>query len=303
MKNGRGWIFDIRRFSIHDGPGIRTTVFFKGCPLRCLWCHNPESQSPFPELITQPRRCTLCGECIQVCPNGAIYRDGDRMLTKRDKCQLCQACARACHAEARQFTGQEMSLCEVLEDIIRDRPFYEQSGGGVTFSGGEPLFQAEFLGRLLQACKEHEIHTALDTCGFVPFHILDRLRGWVDLFLFDIKHMDDDRHKDLTGVSNRLILENLELLSRLGHDIYLRIPLIPGMNDKTTHLHALAQYATGLHRILRVDLLPYHSTGLEKYDRLDKTTRMPQVKGYLPIQLAEIQAIFQSYGLETCIGG
>jgi pyruvate formate lyase activating enzyme len=303
LNNGRGLIFDIRRFSIHDGPGIRTTVFFKGCPLRCLWCHNPESQSPYPELITQPRRCTLCEECLQVCPNGAIFRDGDLILTDREKCQLCQACARTCHAEARQITGQEMSTAQVVAEILRDIPFFEQSGGGVTFSGGEPLFQPEFLTRLLRECKEYEIHTALDTCGFAPFSILDGIRALVDLFLFDLKHLDNARHQELTGVPNQQILENLELLSRLGHQIYLRIPLIPGLNDDPVHLHALARYAADLPGVLRVDLLPYHPTGLEKYTRLDKPTLMPATQPLLPARLLDIQALFQSYGIETCPGG
>jgi pyruvate formate lyase activating enzyme len=303
MQDGRGFIFDIRRFSIHDGPGIRTTVFFKGCPLHCLWCHNPESQSPKPELIIQPRRCTLCGDCIEACPNGAIYQDGDLILTDREKCSLCQTCASVCHAEARQFTGREMSLFEVIQDILRDRPFYEQSGGGVTFSGGEPLFQAGFLSSLLKACKDNEIHTALDTCGFAPFSTLDSLRGWVDLFLFDLKHLDSACHRELTGVPNRRILKNLERLSSLGHDIYLRIPLIPGINNDPSHLHALARYASGLPRLLRIDLLPYHASGLEKYTRLDKPAQMTQIEPLSHGELEQIQALFQSYDLETCIGG
>lgn len=303
MKGGRGFIFDIRRFSIHDGPGIRTTVFFKGCPLRCQWCHNPESQSPFPELILNSRRCTLCAECLDACPHGAIYRQGDQILTDREKCRLCQTCAQVCYAEARQFTGEELSLAEVMAEILCDITFYDQSGGGVTFSGGEPLFQSDFLESLLKACKAHEIHTALDTCGYAPFHTLERLREWVDLFLFDLKHLDDARHRELTGVSNRLILENLELLSSLGHDLILRVPLIPGANDDPDHLDALARYASGLPRVLRVDLLPYHATGVEKYARLDKPNRMPQPAPHSATRLDEMQGIFQSYGLETRLGG
>jgi pyruvate formate lyase activating enzyme len=303
MKDGRGTIFDIRRFSIHDGPGIRTTVFFKGCPLRCLWCHNPESQSPFPELILQPNRCTLCGECLEACPNGAIYQEGDRILTQRDKCQLCQSCARVCYAEARRFTGQELSLAQVMDEITRDTAFYDQSGGGVTFSGGEPLYQAFFLEGLLAACKELEIHTVLDTCGYAPFQTLERLRGWVDLFLFDLKHLEDAVHRELTGVSNRLILDNLERLAGLGHDIYLRVPLIPGVNDDLDHLHALAQYAAGLPHLLGLDLLPYHAIGVEKYVRLNKPAWIPPA-GSLPAGRAEeIQSLFQTYGLVTRLGG
>ena len=303
MKNGRGYIFDIRRFSIHDGPGIRTTVFFKGCPLRCQWCHNPESQSAYPELILQPRRCTLCGACIEICPHGAIYRQGEQILTDREKCQLCQSCAQVCFAEARQFTGREMSTAQIMAEIQRDIPFYDQSGGGVTFSGGEPLFQDDFLRTLLRACKQQDIHTALDTCGFAPFETLESLRGWVDLFLFDLKHMDDARHRELTGVSNRLILDNLLALSRLGHAIYLRLPLIPGVNDDEAHLHQLARFASRLPHLQRVDLLPYHSSGLEKYARLDKTIPAPALRPVPETHLAEVKTLFQAYGLETNIGG
>ena len=173
----------------------------------------------------------------------------------------------------------------------------------MTFSGGEPLFQPEFLRDLLLACKEHELHTALDTCGFAPFRVLDSMRDLVDLFLFDIKHLDDARHRELTGVSNRLILENLELLSGLGQNIYLRIPLIPGLNDDPEHLHALASYASRLPHLLRIDLLPYHAAGLEKYIRLDKPARLTYSEPFSPTQLEEIQLLFQSYGLETCLGG
>jgi pyruvate formate lyase activating enzyme len=303
MENGRGYIFDIRRFSIHDGPGIRTTVFFKGCPLRCLWCHNPESQSTYPELILHPRRCTLCGACLEICPHDAIYQVGQQMLTDRAKCQLCQACVQVCFAEARQFTGREMTVEQVMAEVERDGPFYDQSGGGVTFSGGEPLFQVDFLRTLLQACKRHEIHTALDTCGFAPFETFESLRSWVDLFLFDLKHMDDAIHYELTGVSNRLILDNLQGLSRLGHTIYLRVPLIPGANDDDNHLRLLARFVSGLPNLERVSLLPYHAGGLEKSTRLNKTV---QTAALLPIpesRLSEIKTLFQAYGLETTIGG
>jgi pyruvate formate lyase activating enzyme len=254
-------------------------------------------------MILQPSRCTLCGECLEACPNGAIYREGDRILTDREKCQLCQSCAQVCYAEARRFTGQELSLAQVMDEITRDTAFYDQSGGGVTFSGGEPLYQAGFLESLLAACKESEIHTALDTCGYAPFQTLERLRGWVDLFLFDLKHLDDAVHRELTGVSNRLILDNLERLAGLGHDIYLRVPLIPGVNDNLDHLHALAEYAAGLPHLLGVDLLPYHAIGVEKYGRLNKPAWMPPA-GSLPAGRAEeIQSLFQTYGLVTRLGG
>jgi len=303
MGNDRGYIFDIHRFSIHDGPGIRTTVFMKGCPLRCLWCHNPESQSPYPELILQPRRCTSCGDCIEACPSDAIYRECEQILTDREKCTLCQTCAQVCFAEARQFTGREMSVDQVMVDILGDSAFYEQSGGGVTFSGGEPLFQEDFLRALLQTSKAHDIHTALDTCGFAPFEVFESLRGLVDLFLFDLKHMDDFMHRELTGASNQQILENLGALSRLGHAIHLRIPLIPGHNDEDAHLYQMARFAAGLPSLERVDLLPYHASGLEKYTRLNKTPLTSALQPFSETRLNEISAIFQAFGLETNLGG
>jgi pyruvate formate lyase activating enzyme len=204
-----GIVFDIKKFSIHDGPGIRTTIFFKGCPLRCWWCHNPEGLTPEPELMIRANRCIRCDACLDVCPHGAISRDGDKVFTDVAKCLRCGTCVAACYAEARQIVGQEMAAAQVMAEIERDVPFYDESGGGATFSGGEPLLQPDFLCELLSACRARGIHTAVDTCGFAPWEVLDSVRKYVDLFLYDLKLMDEARHRAFTGVSNALILSNL----------------------------------------------------------------------------------------------
>jgi pyruvate formate lyase activating enzyme len=296
-------IFDLKKYSIHDGPGIRTTVFFKGCPLRCWWCHNPESQSPRVEVILRPSRCIRCGACLENCPHGAISWDGEAPVTDRAICQQCGECTESCYAEARQVVGREMTLEEVLAEIETDRPFYESSGGGVTLSGGEPLFQPEFVRQLLQTCQERDIHTALDTCGFAPWEKVDSLRRYVDLFLYDLKLVDEDAHRRFTGTSNRLILSNLQRLSELGHAIRLRVPLIPGVNDDPASLEAIARLAAGLPLLQGLDLLPYHSLGADKYARLDKPYPLAEATNYDQERLEEVAYFIESHGLLVNIGG
>jgi pyruvate formate lyase activating enzyme len=260
-----GIIFDIQRFSLHDGPGIRTTVFFKGCPLKCLWCHNPESINPEIELAFYPYKCINCGSCILVCPTGALQND-DLKGKKYDReiCQFCWKCAEACPGEALKVQGKRYTVEEVLTEVLRDLPFYKQSGGGVTLSGGEPTFQFDFCLALLKACKENNISTALDTSGFVPWERLERLLPFVDIFLYDIKHMDSEEHKRLTGVPNEVILENLLKLDKTGKPIEIRIPIIPGYNDSEKNIEAVSNFIKGLKSIKGVRLLPYHKLGLSK---------------------------------------
>jgi pyruvate formate lyase activating enzyme len=299
----QGLVFDIKKFSIHDGPGIRTTVFFKGCPLTCPWCHNPESQAPDRELILRPGRCIHCGACLDACPHGAVVRDGDDYGVAPDLCQLCGACVKVCYTEAREIVGQVMTTDEVMAEVVRDLAFYDQSGGGVTFSGGEPLAQPEFLAALLRASRQAGIHTALDTCGYAPWPVLDALRDDVDLFLYDLKVMDEQEHRRLTGVSNRPILENLRALSEGGHAIVLRIPVIPGINDSPDNLAALAAFAAALPHLEGIDLLPYHPTALDKYARMHRPYSLPDLRPPAAQDLAEMAQSLQQATVRVRIGG
>jgi pyruvate formate lyase activating enzyme len=265
-----GVVFDIRRFSVHDGPGIRTTVFLKGCPLRCPWCHNPEGLSAAPELVWRAERCTRCGSCIAACPEEALEWVDDVPALDATRCTLCAICADECYAQAREVMGRVMDADAVLAQVERDRPFYEESGGGVTFSGGEPLAQPEFLAELLGRARACGIHTALDTCGYAPWNALDRLRSNVDLFLYDLKVVDNERHRSVTGVSNTLILDNLERLAALARRIVLRVPLVPGITDDDANLHAIGTLAARL-GVERVVVLPFHRLGRDKYARLGRT--------------------------------
>jgi pyruvate formate lyase activating enzyme len=298
----RGIIFDIKKFSIHDGPGIRTTVFLKGCPLNCWWCHNPEGQSLRQELILRPDRCIACGACVEVCDQGAIASKRGAIVTNREKCTACGTCVEVCYAGARELVGREVSVPDVMAEIERDLPFYDQSGGGITISGGEPLFQPAFLHDLLRACKARRVHTALDTCGFATWGVLDSIRAYVDLFLYDLKLMDDARHREYTGVSNEPVLRNLSRLSEKGHQIVLRVPLIPGINDDEGNLRQIATFAAGLPLLKRVDLLPYHRIGRDKYRRLGKDCRMPEVDPPTDERVMEIARMIGEFGVEVKVG-
>lgn len=267
----RGTVFNIMRFSINDGPGIRSTVFLKGCPLSCLWCHNPESLQRTSEIVLREDRCIQCGECIDACSHGAIRRRDGRVATDRDLCVKCGECISRCAADAREQAGREMTVDEVLREVLQDRIFFDQSNGGVTFSGGEPLLQHEFLQSLLTASREEGLHTAVDTSGFASPAILSQIAPLVDLFLYDLKIMDDEKHISCTGVSNKLPLENLERLVLWGKRIIVRIPLVPGVNDDPESVRASGRLLAGLQDIQEVHLLPYHGTGAGKYARLGKT--------------------------------
>jgi pyruvate formate lyase activating enzyme len=270
-----GTVFDIRRYSIHDGPGIRATVFLKGCGLSCLWCHNPESQAAGPDLILRENRCIKCGACVLACPNGAIAWTVDGPVTDRAKCRGAGTCATVCFAEARSLAGRTMTVEQVMEVVERDRPFYEESGGGLTLSGGEPLLQPVFSAALLRAAKAAGIHTALDTCGHASWRTLDRLRHDVDLFLYDLKLMDEERHRLFTGAPNRRILANLRALAERGHRIVLRVPVVPGINDDPENLDAVRRFAAGLPHLAGLDLLPYHRIGVDKYARVGRSYALP----------------------------
>ncbi|MBE0698802.1 MAG: glycyl-radical enzyme activating protein, partial [Anaerolineaceae bacterium] len=303
----RGTIFDIRKFSLHDGPGIRTTVFFKGCPLSCWWCHNPESQSFQSDIMLWETRCISCGECVAHCLRGAIVKvegvDGHtRFITNRGSCTRCGDCIEACTAEAREKVGRRVTVADVLRDVERDRAFYEESGGGVTFSGGEPLAQAEFLQALLEACRKVELHTAVDTSGYAPWSTFEKIIPLTDLFLYDVKLMDEAAHRRFTGVPNGLILSNLQALSARGARIILRLPVIPGINDGADNLREFGEFAARLPHLERVDLLPYHPSAEGKYERLDIAYALHDTQTPSAEHMQEIALSLEPYHLAVTLG-
>lgn len=260
----RGQVFDIQRFCLHDGPGVRTTVFVKGCPLACLWCHNPEGQSRRPQLLYMSDRCILCGECVRACPNHAHQIvDGVHTLD-RAACQVSGACVESCCSEALVLVGRSMSVAEVLSTLLRDRSYYERSGGGLTVSGGEPLLELAFVEALLRSAKAAGLHTCIETCAYLDFDRLARVMPYVDLFLCDYKETDPQRHREYTGVSNERILTNLRRLHAAGARLRLRCPIIPGLNDRPDHFAGIAALVHELAGVEGVELMPYHRMGDSK---------------------------------------
>jgi pyruvate formate lyase activating enzyme len=297
-----GCVFNIQRYCLHDGPGIRTTVFLKGCPLDCWWCHNPESRDPQPRLMWQPGRCVRCGACE---PASAQQHPGSQAASEWPtyECVGCGSCAAPCPTEARQIVGRTMTVADVMAEVRADRVFYDDSGGGVTFSGGEPLMQAEFLIALLAACRREAIHTAMDTCGFAPQADLLAAADLAGLILYDVKLVNDAAHRRYTGVSNATILENLRALGERGRPVWLRVPLIPGVNDQADELAAIARLAAGLPCVEQVNLLPYHATARHKSQRLGQADRLGDAAPPTAEQLRQAAAIFADHGLHTILGG
>jgi pyruvate formate lyase activating enzyme len=297
-----GLIFDIRRYSVHDGPGIRTTVFFKGCPLACWWCHNPEGRSPKANLILFEDRCLSCGNCLAVCPHGAIVRDEGTIRTLPSVCRACGTCVETCPGGARQLTGRWMSVPAVVREIEKDVVFYDESGGGVTFSGGEPLAQPRFVDALLEACVARRIHTVVDTCGLADKNLLLHLSGKVDLFLYDFKLFDPIKHQKYVGVSNDNILENLEALARRKKPIVIRYPVIPGINDGAEDIRRTVAFLSHL-GLLRIDLLPYHRIGVDKYRRVGMQYRLAGLEPPSMDHVRQIAGQFEREGFAVRIGG
>ncbi len=295
-----GNIFRIERYAVHDGPGIRTTVFLKGCPLRCWWCHSPESQASEPELMYRPERCIRCFKCVEACQEGAVSMAGDSIVIDQALCRWCGSCADVCAAGARVRTGRAMSAADVVSLVDRDTLFYDQSGGGVTFSGGEPFVQPQFLLEMLEGCRRRRIHTAVDTCGMADREMLLASVGLVNLFLFDIKILDEERHRLFTGVSNRKILQNLAALVEARANVWIRIPLVPGVNDDPAHLQHVGRLLADL-RLSRVDVLPYHRAGTAKYPALGREYRL---SGAAPVaEAGEAVRILSGFGLDAVAGG
>lgn len=300
----KGIIFDIKKFAVHDGPGIRSTVFFKGCPLRCLWCHNPEGISSAPEIMVFAGRCLKdCRDCLAACPKNALNKKGRRIILDRVICDGCGACSRACPAEALKLAGRLVTADQALEQLAKDSAFFRDSGGGITCSGGEPLLQPQFLRQLLVACRRQNLHAAVDTCGHAPFAAYEKILPLTGLFLYDLKLMDDSRHKRLTGVSNRLLLSNLQKLSRSAGNLAIRVPLVPGCNDSAADMAEMADFCASLPNRHPVHLLPYHRGGSGKSQRLGRGDPMAATLPPTPDAIRKTREIFLKRKLAVTIGG
>ena len=302
MTGDQGIVFDIKHFAVHDGPGIRTTVFLKGCPLQCVWCHSPESQSPRPELLFHVDSCIGCGACIEACPTFAQATGPEKI--RRELCTGCGRCAEVCYAEALQLIGKKMTVDEVLREVERDRAIYKTSGGGVTLSGGEPTQQPDFTAELFRRLKEGGYHTALDTCGHADWRVLKSILTDVDLILYDIKHTDPVAHKNLAGVGNELIISNLaKVAERLSNRIVIRFPVIPGYNDSPANLSAMATLLGGMSRIEAVELLPYHNLGAPKYKSLGRPYSLKEAEPPTEEELASIRETLEAARLRVIVEG
>ncbi len=283
--NAAGFISHIQRFCVHDGPGIRTSVFFKGCPLRCAWCHNPESWSQGRDLLYYPERCIGCGACQEVCPAKAHSVSGDRHVFDRAYCTRCGVCSRVCHAQALTLSGRSITADEVMDEVLRDKPFYTRGGGGLTLSGGEPMMQPAFAVALAKQARAQGISVAIETSGYCDTAHLDTIAPHADLLLFDMKLFDPGQHRMYTGASNERILHNLFHLDSLGVKLVLRCPVIPDINLSSRHFAEIAQTAARLKHLSHIDLQPYHPAGLSKYRALGMSAAYAHPHALDPAQL------------------
>lgn len=296
-----GIIFDIKKYSIHDGPGTRTTVHMKGCPLSCWWCHNPESQSLAPAVLFRAEKCIACGACVEACPNGAISVVSGALVTDESLCGGCGVCCGACPPEARELCGRPYTVGELMAELSKDEIFFRT--GGVTFSGGEPFVQPEFLIDALDACGAQGYHRCVDTCGFTPKrYILDSVSR-TDLYLYDIKHMDPEQHKKYTGVDNVVILENLAAITEAGAAVNIRVPFMPGINSGDENMRALGKFASRLRGVTGVNILPYHTVAKGKHERWHMDYKLNDLMPPTENQTRRAAQILEGFGLNVHIGG
>lgn len=295
-------ITDIQKFTVHDGPGIRTMAFFKGCPLKCKWCHNPETWEMEPELMHNPEICIDCKRCAAVCKNGAISVTVKGIELDRKKCDRCGECTKTCYSGALRMAGQYMTVEEVFEKLMDDEPFYRRSNGGITLSGGECTLYAEFVIKLLKKLKEHHIHTAIETCGYCSWDKFEKILRYVDLVLFDIKVPDDDKCRFYTGQSNALIFENLKKIREINKEVVLRFPMIPGVNDDENSLRMVAEIAIKNH-IKRLNIMPFHQLGSSKWKAIGRPYMFENLEPPKDKDIKYAMDLFLSYGLDASVGG
>jgi pyruvate formate lyase activating enzyme len=295
----KGTVFNIQRFSVQDGPGIRTTVFLKGCPLRCAWCSNPESQNAWPEIVHRDSLCNKCGRCADVCDVKAISFNERGVSIDRELCTNCGKCAAVCVPGALKILGEEMTAGEVFRQVKKDEQFYRESGGGVTVSGGEPLFQADFVAALFRLCREKGIPTCIETCGLAGRQAWEKVLPYTDLVLYDVKLSDPASHQRWTKAPNDEIMRNLGIVAASGVPVIVRIPLIPGVNDSEDELKGIARIAADSHDVpVRVNLLPYHRFGMGKYQQLDREYALGELTTQTEAEIQKAREIFDSSGFE-----
>lgn len=303
-EDGNGLIFNLQRYSIHDGPGIRTTVFFKGCPLRCPWCSNPESLHPYPEIITRDVKCIQAGRCVDACPRQAIAIRGNARVIDWNKCDQCTKCAAACRARAIEVTGQLMEVAEVVQIVGKDASYYRRTGGGITLSGGEPLLQGQFALEMLKESKKNGWHTTLDTTGYADWDVIERLLPYTDLVLYDVKHMDSVRHREATGKGNERILSNLQKMAAIpGVKVWVRRAVIPQFNDDENDVEELSRFVLTLGRAVeKVSLLPYHKFGEVKYAAMGRAYPYHGIPVGDDERVRTLKQRIESHGIRVDVG-
>ena len=297
LRKDKGIIYNIQRFSIHDGNGIRTIFFMKGCPLKCIWCCNPESQSIDPEVLFLRDKCIGCFNCIRSCPYNA-------MEINREKCKVCGSCTRVCPSNSKRISGRYITIDEVINEAEKDRVFYRNSDGGITFSGGEPTMQHEFVSAAAKRCRQLDIHTAIETCGYNKWENVNKVLEHIDEIFFDIKHMDSEKHKALTGVGNELILDNARKAAGLGKKITFRLPLVPGCNSEEENVIATAEFIGGITKEnVFIEILPYHRLGEMKFEWLDRVYELDGTETPPAEQVDRYNDIFKSKGCNVVKNG